>query len=222
MRPQLDDRMDAPIKKRHANSFFINVIPTRDRERDMVTQKQLDRMPYALQKGDMGVISHKDGIVAARTDICRQLRTIFDGSLIEHDGTARVLWTDADLVIDDATPYTEIAEAIAYADDHDIDIVANYRVPAEDNMYWNTLRHYMPDTNPVLTKGYTEDEINALKPFQELPLTVAGMGWMYVRTPLDYIFHADGTSEDVWFCRDNDVKLHYWPLKLYHKKVGYV
>ena len=84
----------------------------------------------------------------------------------------------------------------------------------QDEFNWERIDTHLEDPY-----GYSK-EIRKLTPYEPLPEgTVGGLGFAYIDLPFDYRFEeSHGFGEDIWLYRSLKMKLHYWKLRLGHKK----
>lgn len=216
--------MENPTKERYVKEILIIATPTNSGKADMTTVRKLDQLPILLQKGYCPVVSMKKGLSRGRSEAIRQLKIHLDKNNIKHDGYAQVLWFDDDLILGDDFDIRKLAVWINEADKNGWNLIANYVVPWHDHeeavLFHN--RGASPEGRP-LYQVYSYEEVMALTEMQELKDTVGGMGFMYVRTPLDYEFYDDKNGgEDMHFCLDTQALFHYIPMPLFHEKRGYV
>lgn len=144
---------------------------------NLVYAAQILRRNFALQIGG------GTGIPAGRQFILKQVKEI------TGERSQRILWVDTDIEIEDAP--ARVAEAIAEADRRGVNFVSNYRTKLDGNLL------YKNDT-----EKYTDEELDRAGDFG-LRVAWGGLGFAYIDTPLDYVFHAEGeTGEDRNFYRD--------------------
>lgn len=195
------------------DEFFICLSPSYDGKVQMETANAISDIAYLTGKNRISAGSDKAGIATARTHCLEKLRISLEKNGIEHPGHARILWIDNDIVL--GTPANQIADGIIYANEHNINLIADYKGIWEGG-YIHTLMHPKGEAYQF----YNDNEIRKLTPYEPLPEgTVGGLGFAYIDLPFDYRFEeSHGFGEDIWLYRSLKMKLHYWKLRLGHKK----
>jgi hypothetical protein len=215
--------MENPQKQRNVNDLFIIATPTNSGKADIDTIRKLDQLPFLLQKGFMPVTCKKKGVARARTMCLVALKDHMKANNIAHDGHAKIFWLDDDCVLDESFDIRRLAEWIRIADRNGWNLVANYKEPWHNYDVNVILHRDTKDSSGSRTyRVYEDGELNGLKELEEMPDAVAGMGFCYIDTPLDYIFREEGNSEDICFEEDNKVVFHWMPVKIFHEKKVYI
>lgn len=177
-------------------------IPTHDMRAVVPTIVELLAVGKHLNRRVHFLVMEASNIPRGRNMILQQLREQCPGST-----TVPVLWVDSDIVLLSGQINT-IADAIRWADESHRPIVANY--PMADG-------RSMLIANAV-GDHYTEAELQALPNFANVMM--AGFGFLYLDQPLEYLFHADRTGEDIYFWLENS---HLHPclakqIRIQHRK----
>ncbi len=161
-------------------------IPTHDMRAVVPTIVELLAVGKHLQRRVHFLVMEASNIPRGRNMILHRLREQYPG-----DKFVPVLWVDSDIVLLSGQVDT-IADAIRWADRFHRPIVANYP---------------MADGRSMLIANaagdhYTEAELQALPNYADVMM--AGFGFLYLpEQPLDYVFHADRTGEDIYFWLEN-------------------
>jgi hypothetical protein len=206
-------RVDEP---RDIKDFFITISPAND---DTIINENVATMQWIAinRKQTWLPISYgKTGIVASRQMCLEALKNYFP-----KQKYARALWLDSDMRVISAS---KLLEAINYADEHNINIVANYK-RGQPPIYDNTVYiRKVPDGKGGL-RDITEAEREASSEYEgeryDVPMTntelknhpdygvvdYAGMGCVWGWVPLTYTFHTDNVGEDFYYFRDNSIKI---------------
>jgi hypothetical protein len=200
-----------------ANNFFFLLIPTLDGEAHAQTLSMLDQLPRIFDKQPFTSFATDRGIPAARTSLVDCLRISLDKLGVKHNGVARALCWDSDIVIPPEYEIGTLADAIKKADGNGWNLVGNYKVRLSKKHPWTNVLMHKAEFGQK--RFYTDEEIAALKDFEPLPDTVSGLGFYYGDVWLDYKYHYDQAHpEDVGFFEDNEVPLRFLNIPLFHKK----
>lgn len=208
-----------------AQDLFIYGTPTLSRSWDMDASELIIDTFYrlkdlGLRKGRMHGLSTKHGIDRARNDILRVIREGLDSEGIEHGNVIRMLWYDVDVLPVNTDP-DKLAEMIRTADENHWNLLGHY-------WQWDQDKHTASSTFNKTFVGedgehyynlWSPQELAALKPYQELPDTVGGLGFYYGDMPLDWHFQFHGEDgEDTRFFIESKLPLRWFPVNLLHLK----
>lgn len=203
--------------KINLDDLFITLIPSNSRKADIYTIKKLTYLANLLGKIDLTLIVNKQGVSRARTELLIQLKEKLKELGVKHNGYVKALWFDDDIVMDLAVDLKLILSSIKSANENDYNLIANYKYPYDEQLR-NVLFHkaekgYIP---------YTDAELEVMPNLAELKDSVAGLGFYYGYTPLNYSFHDDRIGEDINFFEENNIDLRLLKIKLFHEKKVYV
>ena len=139
----------------------------------------------------------------------------------------RGLWIEDDIGLFQVQA-EEIARMILTADEHGWNMVTPYATGFRDDQEFNWVYFKMPHGGEI-GRPFTEDEIKALKPYDELD-GLAGLGFYYGDIFTDYVWY-EGTYNgkdrfglpsysgiDWNYFLDNGVKLRHYPISILHEK----
>ncbi len=193
------------------SSALLVVIPSHDMRAVVPTLMALERVSHLLHRELQTVVGEGSNIPRARNVAVQGLR---DRAV--RDSDPWILWLDSDIWLADDS-VVAVAEAIRWAEAHDAAIVANYRMSDGRNVL---MKRRAPDfPEPGEDAHYTDEELAALPDYAEVGM--AGLGFVYLRHPLTYRFHADDLGEDIYFWQDHpEMRLHLAKqIHLGHKKL---
>jgi len=195
---------------RKAEEFFIFAIPSPNSSADFYTLGVLHDVNLYMGKGKAAISTDKFGVLAARTHILELLKDRMDKLGIEYDEYVRMLWVDSDIRVN--TPANELAERFKKADELGLNLIADYITPWQNGGFAHTISK-LNDRGTYTT--LTDEELNAFKDMQELPMGyVGGLGFYYGLVPIDYKFHNEEFGEDITFFRDMYIRLPNYSLNL--------
>jgi len=194
-----------------ASSALLVVIPSHDMRAVVPTLMALERVGHLLHRELQTVVGEGSNIPRARNVALQALR--------EQWASAQdpwVLWLDSDIWLANDS-ILAVAEAIRWTEAHDTAVVANYRMSDGRNVLMKRRAPEFPV--PGEDAHYTDAEIAALPDYAEVGM--AGLGFVYLRQPLTYRFHADDLREDIYFWQDHpEIRLHVAKqIHLGHKKL---
>lgn len=184
---------------------LLVAIPTPDLRAMVPSLVELGHVAQDLGRPLEVILGEASNIPRARNVALAQIRKQSAGETHRW-----MLWLDSDILIAPNTA-SIIAESITWAEGHQHAIVANYRMASGENVLMTT-------RNLATVRHYTDKELAELSEFDVIGM--AGLGWVYLNQPLDYVFHADTYGEDVHFWWDHpEIGLHWAKrIKLGHKK----
>ena len=163
-------------------------IPTRDSTMVIGTMLELIESGHGLGRPVQFVSSEASNVPRARNIVVAQIRANYAAAV--HPW---VLWIDSDIIIAPGG-HVAIVDALRWAEEHETPIVANYLMADGQSVVM-----LGPDRHQV--HHGTREEITELANYAEVQMT--GFGFLYIRHPLSYVFHADLYGEDIHFWWDN-------------------
>ena len=177
---------------------FIVTICSVDRRSNITSQEFLYNVAFhlfqmGLKKSIYFNKAYGLGLPMVRTSALEKARLRYP-----DEKEAWMLWFDSDIEIHDDP--RRMAEAIAYAEANNLAFGFDVKCTMVDDN-WNLRSNCFKEWE----RPYTDQELyfNGAEDF-ELKLGHTGMGSCYVKTPLDYKFHATGgEGEDTNFWKDN-------------------
>jgi hypothetical protein len=183
-------------------------IVSRDRRALVETVGQLSGALLELSDGGANVCRFL--VTSALANVCRG-RNDMNASLRESLGRDRawVLWLDDDVLLLDGRP---VVAAVRRSWREGVGFVAHYAMR-------DGRSHMMKGLGRTLEEApnYTAAELDGLPDWHPIPQ--AGMGFVFVPMPLDYVWHADTLGEDVHFFLDTGIELRYAKaIELRHQK----
>ena len=184
---------------------LIIAMPTHDSRAVVQTMLELMQVGREMGRSVMVVSSEASNIPRCRNLVLDRIR-----KYVSPPERPWVLWVDSDILIPPDSHRT-IVEALTWAETHERCIAANY-------MMGNGVPVLMRSRDPEQAYHYTPAELEEMPTYAEVGM--AGFGFVYLRQPLDYLFHADRVGEDVHFWWDYpDIRI-YWAkqIRLGHKK----
>lgn len=211
-----------------AKDLFIIGIPTMSGMWDiddsqLLVDTSLHLAKQGAKRGRLILWSNRHGVDRARTDILHKLAEFLDTHGIEHGPSVRMLWYDADINI--KAEAEQLAEMIRTADDKGWNLLGHYWAWDETiSTAYSTFRHVKRDQNNTpLFDQYSKEELQNIKPYQELPDTVGGLGFAYIDQPLDWRFSYFGErnpnyGEDIDLFLSTGMPLRWFPVNLFHRK----
>ncbi|MCY0909859.1 MAG: hypothetical protein OWR62_15890 [Sulfobacillus thermotolerans] len=184
---------------------LIIAMPTHDSRAVIQSLLELLQVSQDLARPVWVVTSEVSNIPRARNLVLDRIRDRVPAT--DHPW---VLWVDSDIVIP-LDSHRVIAGALRWAEEHNRAITANYLMGSGVSVL-------MKSRDPTKAHHYTARELDALPPYAEVGMS--GFGFLYLRQPLDYTFHADRVGEDVHFWWDYpETRLFYArQIPLGHKK----
>lgn len=199
------------------DDLFITLIPSNSRKADIYTIKKLTYLANLMGKIDLTLIVNKQGVSRARTELLTQLKQKLKELNVKHTGFVKALWFDDDIIMDLSTDMKLLVNSIIEADKNDYNLTANYKYPFDEQLR-NVIFH-------KAEKGYTpysDVELDVMQNLAELKDSVAGLGFYYGYTPLNYAFHDDRIGEDINFFEENNIDLRFLKIRLFHEKKVYI
>lgn len=188
------------------NKDLVVCLPTRDGTTQTITTSTIYEVALKYLKRTPTFIIGEAGNIPRSRNVCSgMLRAKYPGRT--H---AWALWLDSDIQI-----RTEFAMPLARNIEDAERTKKNFVVNYVQRDHQNVL---MKQRSLHGAEHYTDEELMGLPPGAEIPM--AGLGCVYMYTPLNYTWHADVAGEDVHFLLDNpDLHLYYAPnIQAIHKR----
>jgi len=210
--------------------------PSHDRRILLQTERTVSKIEGILQRplisetcGGIGQAVSMNGMV--RFWSAKVERSGLPGIITGEKGhrKTRGLWIEDDIGLAEVQA-EEIALMITEADRHGWNMVAPYATGFRETGEFNWVYFKMPNEETgEIGRPFTEDEIRALKPFDELH-GLAGLGFYYGDIYVDYIWYEGNFNGrdrfgfpsyggiDWNYFLDNHIELRHYPVVIYHEK----
>jgi hypothetical protein len=193
--------------------YLITITPALNGSMLLENISALQQIAISLGKVWLPIGATVSGITPAR-QCCIDL--LYDYFKVDY---IRALWLDSDVKILESEP---VVEAFRYADQNNINIVADYLRspwPNPDHTIYHRQK-FQKDDGSIVEKFdvmYTTTEIESMPNYSKVDF--AGLGFCYGWVPLKYEFHRSRMGEDFWYYIDNKLEIRLAKqIKLAHKK----